>query len=142
MTSTLVVGYDGSPSADAALDAALGLGGELGAGVVVAFGYYANPVGGEVTDYRQALADHGQALLAGVEDRGRAAGVELETVVIEEQPAQALADLGRQRDARAIIVGSHGETPLRGALVGSTAHKLLHLAGRPVLVVPAPGGDR
>jgi nucleotide-binding universal stress UspA family protein len=34
-------------------------------------------------------------------------------------------------------VGAHGESPIRGALIGSTAHKLLHLADRPVLVVPA-----
>ena len=33
--------------------------------------------------------------------------------------------------------GAHGESPIRGALLGSTAHKLLHLADRPVLVVPA-----
>jgi nucleotide-binding universal stress UspA family protein len=34
-------------------------------------------------------------------------------------------------------VGSYGERPLRGAILGSTPHKLLHLAERPVLVVPA-----
>jgi nucleotide-binding universal stress UspA family protein len=37
-----------------------------------------------------------------------------------------------------IVVGSYGESPLRGAVLGSTPHKLLHLAERPVLVVPAP----
>jgi nucleotide-binding universal stress UspA family protein len=36
-----------------------------------------------------------------------------------------------------IIVGSYGEPPLKGALIGSTAHKLLHLSERPVLVVRA-----
>ena len=30
-----------------------------------------------------------------------------------------------------------GEPPLKGALIGSTAHKLLHLSERPVLVVRA-----
>jgi nucleotide-binding universal stress UspA family protein len=34
-----------------------------------------------------------------------------------------------------IIIGSYGEPPLKGALIGSTAHKLLHLSERPVLVV-------
>jgi nucleotide-binding universal stress UspA family protein len=32
-------------------------------------------------------------------------------------------------------VGSSGEGPLRGILVGSTSYKLLHLSARPVLVV-------
>jgi nucleotide-binding universal stress UspA family protein len=36
-----------------------------------------------------------------------------------------------------IVVGSYGEAPLKGALVGSTAHKLVHLSERPVLVVRA-----
>ncbi len=62
------------------------------------------------------------------------------TVVVEEQPAEALVELARQRDARAIIVGTHGESPLKGAILGSTPHKLLQLSDRPVLVVPAPDG--
>jgi nucleotide-binding universal stress UspA family protein len=33
--------------------------------------------------------------------------------------------------------GEHyGERPIKGAILGSTPHKLLHLAGCPVLVVP------
>ena len=42
-----------------------------------------------------------------------------------------------RHDARIIVVGSYGEAPLKGALVGSTAHKLVHLSERPVLVVRA-----
>ena len=30
-----------------------------------------------------------------------------------------------------IVVGTHGESPLRGAIIGSTAHKLLHLSEVP-----------
>ena len=35
-----------------------------------------------------------------------------------------------------IVVGSTGESPLRGAIVGSTPHKLIQLSPVPVLVVP------
>jgi len=42
-----------------------------------------------------------------------------------------------EQAGRAVVVGSYGEKPLKGALVGSTAHKLLHLSERPVLVVRA-----
>ena len=52
-------------------------------------------------------------------------------------PSVGLVDLADAHDARMIVVGSYGEAPLRGALVGSTAHKLLHLSERPVLVVRA-----
>ena len=35
-----------------------------------------------------------------------------------------------------IVVGTHGEHPLAGAVLGSVPHKLLHLSDVPVLVVP------
>jgi nucleotide-binding universal stress UspA family protein len=35
-----------------------------------------------------------------------------------------------------IVVGSYGESPLKGAILGSTPHKLLHISERPVVVVP------
>ena len=35
-----------------------------------------------------------------------------------------------------IVVGSYGEAPLKGAILGTTAYKLLHSTERPVLVVP------
>ena len=46
-------------------------------------------------------------------------------------------DVAEARDARFIVVGTWGESPLRGAILGSTPHKLLHVAARPVVVVPA-----
>ena len=35
-----------------------------------------------------------------------------------------------------LVVGTRGEGPFRSAFIGSTPHKLLQTAGRPVLVVP------
>lgn len=51
----------------------------------------------------------------------------------------AYAGLNRvaeERNARYIVVGSYGESPLKGAILGSTPHKLLHLSAVPVVVVP------
>lgn len=135
---TIVVGYDGSDCAQAALSTALDVARALGDDIVVAFGFEANPVGGEAIDYWRALREHGESVLAQAAARAQAAGVSVESVVMEEAPAQALADLARERDARVIVVGTNGEGPLRGALLGAVPHKLLHLADRPVLVVPAP----
>ena len=36
-----------------------------------------------------------------------------------------------------IVVGSYGESPIAGAVLGATAYKLVHVGERPVLVVPA-----
>ncbi|WP_181781139.1 universal stress protein, partial [Pseudonocardia pini] len=41
-------------------------------------------------------------------------------------------------DARVIVVGTWKDSPWRGALLGSVAHKLLQLSDRPVLCVPSP----
>ena len=35
-----------------------------------------------------------------------------------------------------IVIGTHSESPLRGAILGSVPHKLLHVSDRPVVVVP------
>jgi nucleotide-binding universal stress UspA family protein len=135
MSSGVIVGYDGSPCAKAALRTAIDVGRAYGEKVIVAFGYELNPVAGEIHDYHAALKDLASKQL---EDARTVAedGAELETVIVERAPAQGLAELGAERDARVIVVGTRGESPIRGALLGSTPHKLLQLADRPVLVVP------
>ncbi len=64
------------------------------------------------------------------------AGVDAEVALVPERPSAALLTLAEEHDARFIVVGSYGEGPIRGAILGSTPHKLLHLADRPVVVVP------
>jgi nucleotide-binding universal stress UspA family protein len=64
---------------------------------------------------------------------------DVETEVIDARPAEALLKVATDRDARMIIVGTHGEHPLTGAVLGSVPHKLLHLSEVPVLVVPVHG---
>jgi len=41
----------------------------------------------------------------------------------------------KSRDVGVIVMGSRGHGDLAGLLIGSTAHKVIHLADRPVLVV-------
>jgi nucleotide-binding universal stress UspA family protein len=139
MSSGVIVGYDGSDYAKTALQAALDAAKAYGDPVIVAFGYELNKVAGEIQDYAAALKEVARQRLD--EAREVAAdhdsGVEVDAVIVEEAPAKALAELAEERDARLIVIGSRGESPIRGALLGSTAHKLLHLSSRPVLVVPA-----
>ncbi len=56
--------------------------------------------------------------------------------MLDESPAQALLDAAERHAARVIVVGTWGESPMRGALLGSTPHKLLHMSPVPVLCVP------
>ena len=136
MSSGVIVGYDGSDCAKGALRAGLDVARAYGEQLIVAFGFDVHPLGGEVHDYHSALRELADRRLAEATAIASADGVEVEAVVVERAPAEGLAELATERDARLIVVGTRGERPLTGALLGSTPHKLLHLADRPVLVVP------
>jgi nucleotide-binding universal stress UspA family protein len=133
----IVVGYDGTAGAKAALAEALDLGKRLGESLTVVFGFDANPVGGEALDYWEAVRQHGESVLASALEEAKAAGVEVESLVAEKAPSEALSEIADERDAAMIVVGSHGERPIRAVILGSTPHRLLHLSSRPVLVVRA-----
>ena len=47
---------------------------------------------------------------------------------------EILAD-AKEHDADIIIMGSRGRSDFAGAILGSTAHKVIHLADRPVLII-------
>jgi nucleotide-binding universal stress UspA family protein len=133
----VIVGYDGSDGARAALDTAAELSAALGDRVVIAFAFHIQKLGGEVLDYAKAVQERAQEAVDHGVHQAQAKGIDVDSVVIERQPAEALAELARERGARLIVVGTHGESPLKGAILGSTAHKLLHMSEVPVLVVPA-----
>jgi nucleotide-binding universal stress UspA family protein len=58
-----------------------------------------------------------------------------EVALVHGKPATALLAVADQRDARMIVVGSCGESPLRSLILGSTTYKVLNQSQRPVLVV-------
>jgi nucleotide-binding universal stress UspA family protein len=133
-----VLGYDGTDGSRAALDAAIGLAAELGDTLVVVFAQEVSRLGGEVHDYEEAVRERGRQVLEEARTVAREGGVEIELVMRELSSAEALIAVAGEHDARMIVVGSHGERPLKSALVGSTPTRLLHLSDRPVLVVRAP----
>lgn len=137
MDGALVVGYDGLPGGDAALDEAIALAKAVeGTRLLLVFAYEPPArVGGEVADLREILRRMGEDIEARAHERVSAAGVEHELILIDARPAQGLAQVAEDHDARMIIVGGAGEAPLTGAILGSVPHKLLHLTDRPVLVV-------
>jgi nucleotide-binding universal stress UspA family protein len=106
---------------------------------VIAFGYEPpGRLGEEAGAARDAVREMGERVTAHALSRCTAAGVEAELALVRERPVDALLRLAAERDARMIVVGSYGEHPIKGAIIGATPNKLLHLADRPVLAVPAP----
>ena len=138
MPRALIVGYDGSECADAALDAAIQLGAITGDSIVVGFGYEPGGYGEEHTAHREEVRKFGERITKPALERAAAAGCDATLALIPERPAEALVALAAEHNARAIVVGTHGERPIKAAILGSTPHKLLHVSDHPVLVVPVP----
>jgi len=136
---SIVLGYDESPGARAALRVAIEVAGRYAAPLVVV--YATAPPGGlgeEASSHQRALEELGGAAVAHALDQAAAAGVETVVELVAAKPVDALLQVSEQHDATVIVVGTWGESPIRGAIVGATPHKLLHLSRRPVLCVPAP----
>jgi nucleotide-binding universal stress UspA family protein len=67
-----------------------------------------------------------------------AAGIKTHGVVEDTvfgHAARYIVDAAREHDVGVIVMGSRGRTDLAGLVLGSTAHKVIHLSDRPVLVV-------
>jgi nucleotide-binding universal stress UspA family protein len=134
--STIVVGYDASDCARAALSTAIDVAKVYDDEVLVVVAYEVSRLGGEVADFAAALNERAHTIVKLATDQAAGLHAEVQTEILEARAADALVEVADRVGARMIVVGSHGESPLRGALIGSTPHKLVQIAERPVLVVP------
>jgi len=134
---SIVLGYDESPGSRPALAMAVSLAARFDEPLVLVYG--AEPPGGlgeEFRAHQRALAEMGRTAVQHAVAEAEAAGVRTVVEVLDAKPAQALVDAADRHDSRVIVVGTSGESPLRGAILGSVPHKLLQISDRPVLCVP------
>ena len=147
MAHPIVLGYDGSACSAAALDEAIELSRDAGATVVLVYCHEPPPglscaldpgcaAAKELRDYERRVESEVEPMLRHAADRVRAAGVEPEVVLVWDDPARALEAVAHERGSHVIVVGSHGEGPIAGALGRHTPFELLHHSDVPVLVVP------
>ena len=134
MAERIVLGYDGTDGAKAALAEAIRLCKDLSADLTVVFGWTVTPER-EMADLRQAIHEIGERETAEAVAAAQAEGVAAEARVETERAAEAMVRIAAETGARMVVVGSHGERPIKGALLGSTPHRLVHLSDTPVLVV-------
>jgi nucleotide-binding universal stress UspA family protein len=143
MTRTVVVGYDASEIARAALAAAARRAGD-GGKLIVAH-VLAVPREFVGTPYLEHALQHAreraESLNGEIAD-SVPGDVQVEMRMIEGPTAPALAELAREVDADEIAVGSRGFGALRTATLGSTSHALLHEVDRPLLIVTRRAVER
>ena len=138
----IVLATDGSPAALAATDEAIQLADALGARLVVVgvehvtipgYGYYGY---GEVYDELITQThEHLERVVADVSHLAEEAGVGCETFVLKGEPDEVICEIAQKRDARLIVIGSHGWNALRRFVFGSVSTAVLHDAPCPVVVV-------
>jgi len=136
MAGPIVLGFDGSEGSRAALEVTASLAKDLGTAVIVAFGYATWPVGGENRDEEMGIRAAGQAVADEAATFMRDAGVPVSVELVHDRPAAGILDVALAAGARLIVVGSRGERPLVGVLLGSVPYRLVHMSTIPVLVVP------
>jgi nucleotide-binding universal stress UspA family protein len=151
----ILIGYDGSADAHAAIERASRL--FSGSGAIVATVW--EPVMEMVTrsgggigltavpdDFTQLDAQAESSARSSAEEgatRARELGLDAEGRALRRvtSVAAALIDEAQASSADAVIVGTRGRGTVKSALLGSVSNELVHHAGLPVMVVPSTSGD-
>jgi nucleotide-binding universal stress UspA family protein len=144
---TIVVGTDGSPSAERAVEHAIDQAAADGARLVVVTAYEGHDRGRELDprapdEVRWMLADPNEAERHARRGRQLAAERGVSDVVVqalEGDPADELLEAADTFGADLIVVGSVGLTSSARFLLGSVASSVLHHAPCDVLVVHTHG---
>jgi nucleotide-binding universal stress UspA family protein len=136
MFDKIVVAIDGSECADRAIPVVAKMADAFGSEVVVVhlvetIAAWAMAVESETPEEAANLADGAVRLL---KDRGISARAEVRTT-IRGAVAREIVEVAGEEDAGLIVMGSRGLGEVSGLLLGSVAHKVLHLSHVPVLVV-------
>ena len=131
----IVIGVDGSPGSAHAVAWLRDIAGPLDAEVIAVYAELSPVEWVSHTDpkswYRRALHDCTE-WTAPLRD----AGITLEVRVVEHNPVTALTEAGVRAQAGLLVVGTRGAGGISGIRLGSTALKVLHHSGLPVVLIP------
>lgn len=136
----IVVATDGSDAAAHALHEGFLLAATTGANVSVVH-VRDNPPTMFGTPYYEDAVEHAsldaEAVMLDARLTGLRYEVDAEYEVIGGDPATAIVDFARARDADLIVVGSRGLGRITGAILGSVSRAVAQRADRPVLIAKA-----
>ena len=144
MSGSIVVGTDGSETANEAVRQAVDLAKAVGASVQLVSAY--EPVSNQrIREERQQAPEDVawsinpredvDATLNDAADVAQNAGVEVERFARQGDPADAILDVAEETKADLIIVGNKGMTGARRFLLGSVPNKVSHHAPCSVLII-------
>jgi nucleotide-binding universal stress UspA family protein len=137
---TVVVGFDGSPGAEAALRFAAEEATLRGLALRIVCAWEAPPatyVGEAFAPTPDGFVEaerRAEEVLRSAVALAASLGVEAEGVAIEGHPATKLIE--QARDAALLVVGSRGHGTAASLLLGSVSRRLAHHAPCPLVIVP------
>ena len=144
MFGSLVVGTDGSETANEAVKQAMQLAQRLGATVHLVSAYEPVPEG-RLREERQQIPEDLQWMVnpredvdATLEEAGKTlkeAGVTVQIHAREGDPADAILDVAEEQGADLIVVGNKGMTGAKRFLLGSVPNKVSHHAPCSVMII-------
>ncbi|MFA5944122.1 MAG: universal stress protein [Candidatus Thermoplasmatota archaeon] len=138
--AAIVVAVDFSQHSRKAFDAAVRLAEDLGARLVIVHAFSPVPRAGVRDPIGQAKveidAGEWQELCEKWAADARKA-LDVATVGREGKPADVIAKVVAETKASLVVVGSHGRTGLKRAVLGSVAEAVVRSSKVPVVVVPA-----
>ena len=144
MFGSIVVGTDGSETANEAVRQATELAKAVGGRVNLVSAF--EPVGNQrLREERQQVPEDMQwmvnaredveATLTEAADQIKEAGVEVETFARQGDPADAILDVAEENGADLIIVGNKGMSGAKRFLLGSVPNKVSHHAPCSVMII-------
>jgi nucleotide-binding universal stress UspA family protein len=87
-------------------------------------------------DFLNAEKEWAEKVLDEAAAHAAAHGVRAEKLLVRGEPATELCRIAKERDARMIVLGTHGWGPVRSLLLGSVTLRVLHHAPCAVLTGP------
>lgn len=134
----ILAAVDGSDPARRAAQRAAEMAPRLGLGLLLATvvpdrSYFAEwQIGGDETELHRLREQDARALLEKV---GAGLPVAAELLTLSGTPAEAIAEAAKAEEVELVALGSRGRTLIGGVLIGSVAHRLVHICAKPILIV-------
>jgi len=143
---TILYATDFSPASDAAFEQAMTLAKRSGAHLIVAHVrsvpdnvWY--PSVAAVHDLDKHIEAASLAALAKLRDVAQRRGVDAAAISRVGVPWDAICALAEETDADLVVLGTHGASGVRHALIGSVAERVVRASTRPVLTVRSAEAD-
>jgi nucleotide-binding universal stress UspA family protein len=140
----IMVATDGSQLARKAIDSAILIAKQNEAKLYVVYvidlqAYYSSIPFSIDAEWMEVMEDHlrtqGKEATTYVENAGRTANILVESVILEGNPADEIANFADKHDIDVIVMGSLGKTGIQRFLLGSVTENVIRHSKKPVLIM-------